>query len=247
MTDETPFSQAGRRGWDSWDHPSPEMLSAYQAAELPPEEDDAIQEHVAQCDLCAGMLLDLQRFLDLPPEEPSRKGVVDLEAVTAYRELRRRVGLETERKGFFASARGGYSIAAALIAVSVGLALWNLDLVRESRRPQPLSAIRTLDAMESFRSGGAAPVPEEPVSLPAQITLNLPVKTPAPLYRVELFRQGSLHAEASLELRPEGSELRFFLPEGALPVGSYSLRMRGLRGGRPSGKTWTYELIIRPG
>ncbi len=243
MSDEAPFPQADR--WDAADHPSPEKLSAYQAGELPAGEDDAIQEHVTQCEFCAELLLDLQRFLDQPSAEPAQRGIVDFEAAVEVRELRRRIERETERKPFFASARGGYSVAAALLAVSIGLVLWNLNLVRESREPKPLSTVRTLEAKESFRGGGV-PAVEEPVTLPAQITLNLPVETPEPLYRVELFRRGSLHAAASLELRPQGAELRFVLPERALAPGSYSLRVRGLRGGRPSSTAWTYDLILGP-
>jgi putative zinc finger protein len=226
------------------EHPAVEKLSAYQADELPSEEKDAIQEHVASCRLCTQRLLDLQQFLDFAPD-PAREGVIDLETATEWRKLRRRIKRETEKKRFFASARGGYSVAAALLALSIGLAVWNLNLVRESRRPKPLSTMRTLEARESFRSGTVRSV-EEPVSLPAQITLNLPIETPDPLYRIELLPHSNSRDGKTLELPPEGAELRFFLPEKALPSGTYTLRVRSLRGGQPSSTAWTYDLTIGP-
>ena len=115
------------------EHPAADKLAAYQADKLSPEENDAIQEHVASCDLCAERLLDLQRFLEFVPD-PSRAGVADLETAAEWRKLQRRIEQETEKKRFFASARGGYSVAAALLAVCIGLAAWNLNLWRESRR-----------------------------------------------------------------------------------------------------------------
>jgi len=226
-----------------WEHPAAEKLAAYQGNELPLEESDAIQEHLASCHLCAERLLDLQRFLDFVPEVQGREGVVDLETAAEWRKLRQRVRRKTKKERFFASARGGYSLAAVLLVVSVGLLVWNLNLWQESRRPQPLRTIQTLEAKESFRSAVEL---VEPVSLPAQITLNLPTETPDPLYRVELFRKGSLHAEESLELPPQGPELRLFLPEKSLTPGTYDLRVRGVRDGKPSLKAWTYELTILP-
>jgi putative zinc finger protein len=226
------------------EHPAAEKLASYLADELSSEENDAIQEHVASCGHCAERLLDLQRFLEFVPQE-SRQGVADLETAAEWRKLRQRIHRETEKKPFFASARGGYFVAAALLAVSIGLTVWNLNLVRASRQPRPLSTMRTLESRESFRSG-AAPSVEEPISLPAQITLNLPVEMPDPRYRIEMFPQRNPRGKTSLELSPEGSELRFFLPEKALAPGSYSLRVRGLRDGQPASAVWTYDLTIGP-
>jgi putative zinc finger protein len=241
VTDDTPLVEKGRSRWESGDHPAPEKLAAYQAGELPPEEDDAIQEHVANCEICAEVLLDLQRFLDLAPAEQPQQGVADFETAVEWRELRKRIRGDVERERFFASARGGYSVAAALLAIGVGLAAWNVTLLRESREPQPVSTLRTLEAKESFRGGASG---EEVVSLPAQITLNLPTDAPDPLYRVELIPHGSGGAEEVLEMPPQGSELSFFVPEKALRPGKYTLRVQGLRQGHPFGATWIYELMI---
>lgn len=223
-------------------HPAPEELSAYLANELSAEENDRIQEHVASCSLCAESLLDLQRFLEFTPDQ-SREGIADLETAAEWRKLRRRIEQEEERRRFFASARGGYTVAAALLAVSVGLLVWNLNLVRERRQPRPLATIRTLEAKENFR-GRTQPFGEEAVLLPAQITLNLPVEEPEPLYRVELYAPARRHPQQFLQLPPQGSELRFSLPEQALSPGRYVLRVQGVRQGRPSGMVWTYEMTI---
>jgi hypothetical protein len=180
--------------------------------------------------------------LNPPAEDRPRQGVVDLETAAEWRELRERIKREVEKKRFFFSARGGYSVAAALLAVSVGLAAWNVTLLRESREPRPVSTLRTLEARESFRGGAAG---EEPVYLPAQITLNLPTDAPEPLYRVELIPQGGGGAEELIEMPPQGSELRFFVPEQALRTGRYTIRVQGLRQGHPSAVVWTYELTVR--
>jgi hypothetical protein len=233
-------------------HPSPEKLSAYQANELSPEEDDAIQEHVASCSLCAERLLELHRFLAFIPEDQPREGVADLETEAEWRKLRERIEKETERRntvspavssGFFRSAQGGYSVAAAFLAVAVALGVWNLSLVRKSREPSAVRTVRTLAAKESLRGSNSAET-EPPVLLPAQITLDLPVETPESLYRVELFRDGSRSPERSLEVVPQGSELRILLPEEALLSGHYGLQVHGLRNGQPSAQVWNYELTV---
>jgi len=227
------------------EHPAAETLSAYQANELSPEESGAIREHVAGCDLCAERLLDLQRFLEFVPEDQTREGVADLETAAEWRRLRKRIGREEERRRFFASARGGYTVAAALLAVSVGLAVWNLSLVRKSRDPVAVRTVRTLRAKESLR-GGIPTENEQPVVLPVQITLDLPIETPDPLYRIDLFREGSRHAARSFEAPPQGSELRVLLPEQSLTPGHYRLRVHGVRSGsgQPSRQVWNYELIV---
>src|SRR6185295_7043360 len=72
------------------EHPVAEKLAAYLADELSPQENDAIQEHVASCALCAERLLDLQRFLEYAPDS-SRVGVADLETAAEWRKLRERI------------------------------------------------------------------------------------------------------------------------------------------------------------
>ena len=55
--------EEGSHRQDPEDHPSPETLTAYQANELSPEEDERIQGHLAACRHCTEMLLELEEFL----------------------------------------------------------------------------------------------------------------------------------------------------------------------------------------
>jgi hypothetical protein len=175
-----------------------------------------------------------------------------LESAAEWRKLRDRLEKEPARKpaeyspvsfgSFFRSARGGYAAAAALLAVAVALGLWNLSLVRRSREPIVPRTTRTLSAEGSLR--GPAEPAEEPVVLPAQITLELPVETPEPRYHLDFVRQGSRVPERSLEVLPQETELRFVLPEKALRPGEHVIKAQGLRDGKPSGDVLTFELTV---
>lgn len=229
-------------------HPTPEELSAYHAQELSPADDLRVREHVVACQECADLVLDLQALYDAGIAEPS--SVADLEQAAAWRDLRERMGFEPGKtsplpsrsvsRGFFASALGGYSIAAALLAVAVGLTVWNVSLVRESREPRSIPIVRTFEESGSLRAGGE-PL-ERPLVLPALIILILPTEIPDQPYRVDFIREGGIHPESSRELSAQGTELKILLPEGMLPAGRYEVRVAG-----PSpSQVWTYKITIAP-
>lgn len=230
------------------DHPTPEELAAYHANELSPEDDLRVREHVVACRECADLVLDLQAFYDAGREEPS--GVADLEQATAWRNLRERMEFEPKKasplpsrsvsRGFFASALGGYSIAAALLTVAVGLTVWNVSLVREGRKPRSIPIVRTFEESGSLRARGASPEP--PLALPASVILSLSTETPDQPYRVDFVREGGRHPEYSFELFAQGTELSILLPEGALPPGRYDVRVAGAS---PS-PAWIYKITIAP-
>lgn len=232
--------EEGRRREDPEDHPAPEKLAAYHAKELPPEEADAIQEHVVQCGLCTELLLDLEGFLK-PEEGSAPEGVTALGTEAGWRKARKAMGWPAHR-GFFASASGGYSLAAALALAVIGLVAWNLNLSREIRRPQPVQSMRTLEAAGSSR-GTAFSGGEGPVHLPAEITLNLPTENPETFYRVDLFPGASHRPVWSLDVPAQGTTLNFLLPEKALPTGRCIIRVSSLSKNGAS-RVWTYELSI---
>jgi hypothetical protein len=106
-------------------HPDAEKLSAYHADELSPEEDDAIQEHVAGCRLCAERLLELERYLE--PAERKDEGVEDFATAAEWRRLRGRMaqrGIENDREGLLRSLRVFQVLAAALGVLVVGLTIF---------------------------------------------------------------------------------------------------------------------------
>jgi hypothetical protein len=142
------------------DHPAPEKLSAYQANELSPEEDDAIQEHLAQCTLCTELLLDLQRFLDPMPEDLPREGVVDFETATEWRELRGRMATaEVPRRGATRGLprRGLWAPAlAAVLTLLLSGAVYRI-VVLQGQLARPLAVqITTIEAQGSKKGTGGA-------------------------------------------------------------------------------------------
>src|SRR5436305_5145173 len=190
------LSEEDRR--DPEEHPSPEALTAYQANELSPAQDEKIQSHLAICKHCTELLLDLDEFLK--PPVAVAEPVADFEAAADWRRLRETLKPPVEenplarpvRRSFLASVWGGYAFAAMLV-ISVGLGIWNVELLREVRKPQAIRTVQTLSAKGSTR--GIGPGEGEPVVLPADIALSLPTETPSPLYKVDFVHDGTQKLE----------------------------------------------------
>lgn len=235
MKDETPRAESSGGRWSSEDHPAPEKLSAYQAEELPAAEDDAIQEHLANCGVCAEALLDLQRFLDSAPEGRSSKGVADFEAAAEWRELRGKVREVRLRK----SLRAFQALAAVLGILFVGLSVYEIHI---HGRSSALLAMpeKTLDFSE--KRGGQSV--REGARLP--IALKLFFEADYPRYKLEIqTTQGRLlysHEYTKLDL--DRSALP--VPDGFLAPGNYTVRLFGLADGRPEPIGPPIELAILP-
>jgi hypothetical protein len=255
VSDETPdldgmlgfLAEDGRRRRDPEDHPSAETLTAYQANELTADEDERIQSHLAVCSHCTELLLDLNEFLQ-PPAAVAP--VADFEAAADWRKLR--AGIERpesqvpmvrpHRPGFFASVRGGYTVAAALLILTVGQGVRNGELARDLKKPQPLGAPKTLTAEGSSR-GSENPKADEPIVLPAQIVLSLSTDRPAPSYRLEISDPEKGKLQWSLDVPYQDGELSFNLPKQSLPPGDYTLRVSAH--GKEQ-RTWKYRLSVGP-
>ncbi len=239
------LSEEDRR--DPEEHPSPETLTAYQANELSPAEDEKIQSHLAVCKHCAELLLDLGEFLK--PPVAVAEPVADFEAAADWRRLRETLKPSVEEKSlarpvrrpFLASVWGGYATA-ALLVISVGLGIWNVELFRELRKPQATRTVLTLEAKGSTR--GIDSGKGEPVVLPAYITLPLPTETPRQLYKVDFVHDGTQRSEWSLDVAQAGGYLSIHLPAEALPPGNYTVQVAPLSQGRPGPTAWSYPLRI---
>jgi hypothetical protein len=202
-------------------HPASEKLSAYQANELSPEEDDAIQEHLANCRLCAQRLLDLQRFLAPPPEEVAAERVADFETEAEWRRLRKKI-----------RPRKVLPPEVAIAAVLVLVLAWSLYRVvsLEKQLSEPITDLQptTLEAQGS-RKG--APVIAEPRSfklghVAAFETLSDP---PHQRYRL-IFRDKEGRIQRSVEDTEEDGIITLFLPRRFLPPGVYRVEVLGLDG-----------------
>jgi hypothetical protein len=126
---------------------------------------------------------------------------------------------------------------------TVGLGIWNAELLQENRKPQPIRTVQTLSAQGSTR--GVELGEDEKVVLPAQIILRLPTEKPVSLYRVDILRNESRKLEWSFDVpSDEGGDLSFRLPDGALSAGVYAVQVAPLSEGRPGPVTWRYRLRI---
>jgi hypothetical protein len=243
------LAEDGSRRQDPDEHPAPEILTAYHAGELSPEEEEQFQEHLAVCGQCTELLLELDSFLEPPPIQIVEP-VGDYEVVD-WRKLRKGLGGNfgekdlgrPERRSSLASVWGGYALA-ALLVISVGLGIANVELFREIRKPQPIRTVQTLTAQGSTRGDGTKE--GEPVVLPANITLPLPTETPSSLYQVEIIPDGSQRPEWSLDVPQDKGDLNVHLPAKALSPGTYTVQVAPLSQGRPGPVVWRYALDIVP-
>lgn len=148
--------EEGRRDPD--EHPAVETLTAYQANELSPEDDWKIQEHLAVCEHCTELLLDLEEaYKPIPADAP-----VDFEAAEDWRRLRERIGIEkgaAEKRR--PSGKPWIYLAAACAVFSVGSLLYAWSLRERLTEPQLNASMASLEVKGNTRS-----VDEPKISIP---------------------------------------------------------------------------------
>jgi hypothetical protein len=207
-------------------HPTPEMLSAYDAGELSEEQFDAVQRHLAGCSLCTEALLDLHRFLDLPPEDRPREGVADLETETEWRALRAKLDEQRllPRRVARRPSRGIVRAVAAVLLLVVGFSSYVL-----SRSPENF---KTLEPLDNHRG---APGEVETVRLPVTLRLKSPARTPFPEYRGTLRNGSGLPLREFSNLKETPSfDVEIPLEKDGLDPGDYRIELRGVTKGTPS-------------
>jgi len=208
---------------DPEEHPSPETLTAYQANELSSEEDERVQGHIAICEHCTEMLLELEEFLE--PPAMAAEPAADFEAAADSKRLQ--PGLDEERQRRSQAPRRSarpltYAMVAALLVATLGISVYTL-----SNRPERL---QTLEPLNSYRSGTSA---MEVVQLPVTLLLKLPTKTPYPEYQAKLRDQnGHLVREFSKLRESRSFDLELPLDQGTLDSGEYRIELLGLSDGR---------------
>jgi Putative zinc-finger len=218
------FAEEGRNRRDPGEHLSPEALTAYHAHELSPEEDERIQTHLAACQHCTEMLLELEAFLR--PSEVRAETVADFEAEADWRRLRSRL------RG--AKSRLTYAMAAVLLMAVVGLSIYAL-----LHSPERL---HTLEPLNSFRGRtGAADV----VELPVTLLLKSPAKTPYPEYRADLRNERGDLIKTLPHLRESRSfDLEVPLERGELGPGEYRIELLRITG-RTADRVGEYAFQVR--
>lgn len=222
-------------------HPAPERLSAYLANELSPEEDDAVQEHLAHCTLCTELLLDLQRFLDPPWEDLPREGLVDFETVAEWRELRGRMGEaggKTEGvplrraepfRRVFGSLKVAYGLAAVL-AVFLGWTSYRM-VSFEEELSTPITDLQTTTIeAQGTKRGGPTSAELQPHKLGQIFAFEIFPDRPYTRYRLD-FRDGHGQVLRSLVgTQDADGKISMFLPRRFVAPGFYKVEVLGLEG-----------------
>ena len=234
---------AQRRGGE--DHPTPEELIGYESGDLPTEQRDRIQEHLALCGDCARLLLDL---VELEQFEPSNEaiGPVDVEAETSWQRLRTRlreegepveglperevpstpvVPLQRRRTPLLKRPGLAWAVAAGL-ALCVG---W-------------LGAEKA--TLQQHLKTGLAPLVDFPNTVRAEAEVQTLVgsgflvfepEPGFPEYEVEVLSgaegEGELVADPSRGPLQKAGVLLFQVPPTSLPEGVYTARIYGIQSG----------------
>lgn len=254
MTDDDQYRQfarlfaEGRRREEPEEHPDSKKLSAYEASALPPEEADAVLEHLAHCRYCTGRLLDLKRLLE-PEEEdrPRREEVADLRAETVWRKVRAEMGWgEEEEPREEAAAEVSrmrrrlqvfQALAAVLLVGVVGLSFysWHITQERKARRFDPNPVRVSVLSNLGTRGGEEPAVAELPRDKETRVLLTLEgSEVEYPEFRADIRRRGgpSLPSVSGLELQ-EGV-FRFAMDSEGLESGIYDIEVYGLGKGPPT-------------
>jgi hypothetical protein len=211
------------------DHPTPEELSAYQAGELTPEQSDAIQEHLAGCELCTEVLLDLHRFLDLPPEDRPREGVVDLQTETEWRALRAKLPLGGQRRSI-----GSFAAVAAILLAAIGFFVL-------SRGGSP--RYQTLDPYNGYRGSNKV----QTVYLPVILRLKPVSDQSFPQYQANLQTRARTRIQNFPGLEQTSSyDIEIPLNKRDLDPGEYTIDLFGIRNGTSTlVGTYVFKVIAR--
>lgn len=226
------LAREGSRQPDPAEHPPSEMLSAYAAKELPPEEELKVQEHLAVCRRCRDLIVDFASFMETPLDERP-EGVADLTAVAEWRELRSKLKEDAKferRRNQRPARRLSYAVAAALLVTVVGISLYSYS------RPDKLLTLQYVNAVRGKK------VATSSIQLPVTLLLESPARNPYPEYMVEILDHNHqlikkivhLHENAHFEIEiplwrwsldPGVYQIKLMAKGQSEPVGEYAFRI----------------------
>lgn len=216
-------------------HPTPEALAAYHEGRLDDASAGVVQEHLAICRLCAGLLLELDAFAaNRPPVEAPED---DAELVLPRRAPRPHVEVRDRpvRPGVLAAAWRRrvlpYASAAASALLALGAVGWTFQQAGRPRVNVALAQLAPVDAMQRDLPQGWRVVHLAAEQQYALLLLRAANATPGVAYEARLFDAGAaagapLWLDSSLRLGGEG----FFtveLPRRLLTRKYYRLHVAG--------------------
>lgn len=215
-----------RRG----EHPTAEMLAAYWADELTPEEDEKIRAHFEDCRDCPELLLDLKDFS--APDRSVTERLPDSWVAAAWQSLRARLSREPAPRlqKWLRSLRWVYSLTGVLLAAVLGLSAWVVDLHRELHRlrePQANVQIETLDL--TTRGGSRAvqvPTGGERFLLSVATAADVAWRDCREI-RLRLATEEGSELWSGGMTPPQDGTITLELSRRALPAGGYRLGIQG--------------------
>lgn len=233
-------------------HPTPEDLAAYRAGELATEQHDRIKDHLAICENCSRLFLDLAEFERFEPAQSISPA--DAQAEASWQRLRERLkeeggeesGVEREEEAradepvpVLAPRRPvplwrrpalPWALAAGLALCVVGLGLRVGSLGEEVEKLSQPRLNVSLEDLFSDQVRGEGP--EVPV-LQGGGVLVLTPPAEAAEYEIEVVSA----ADGSLKIQPlrgpaKEGVLTLEIPPAALPAGKYSARLYRIENGQ---------------
>jgi hypothetical protein len=224
----------------------------YHDGDISPEQRERIQDHLALCRACLRTVLDLDAFPDLPPqgsEERLSSGELAIEW-GRFQEQAGAARSAVRRRSLLTSAALPWGLAAALLAVIVGLSVQTVRLQRQAGElSQPQGGVELVDLSPVDGKLERAEAETEGIRLSAWadrliLILNLADIRSFPEYEVELVTADGREVWRGGGLRrsPEGT-FALEVPRRFLSAGSYRIR---LSGASPEGRTAVaeYSLIL---
>jgi hypothetical protein len=194
-------------------HPTDRQLSAYQAGQLAPGEEDELQEHLVVCRECTERLLILADFQELmeaddletmtrPEELPSPSQTqaswqaVQARVAASHREAFASrpapppLPVESRFRRLTASSTTVFALAASLFACLIGFPLW-IATHGDSSAGAPI-VVYPLGGGEVHRGSrdSGQPFTVRLNEAPAVLALPLPARAAFPTYRIEVWTPG---------------------------------------------------------
>jgi hypothetical protein len=227
------------------EHPSPATLLDYYLEQIPSEELEPIQDHLASCAECSRRFLLLEELPSVPSIDEDLQ-LSDRQTAAEWALLRTKVDFSPPPgvprrpsilpRGFSLP----YALAASLLLITtLGLAFWVhrlLGRVAELSGPQLHLAVADLVPVASrSRDGDAAPI--ETIRLSPDVDrllmiLNLADWRPFAAYDLRITdAAGKTVWVAADVVRGDNGNFLLTLPRAFLPPGAYSIRLSGRSGG----------------
>lgn len=242
---------------EAQEHPSPDTLLAYDAGELGEEPAAGVRRHLAVCPECARTVLDLASFPEVEPA-PGVVALTDSGEAASWRRILDRLAAE-EAQPKAAPPRESRParpprawvmplLAAALVAVSLGLGLWVFQLYQVEEAGPGASA--NVHVIELTPLGGSVPRGPAEETVPAgmgSIVLELGVADLRAFsdYRMTVRRDepgGEPWRLRGLKRQPDG-HFSVLVPREFLPAGRYRIELEGV-GEEGAERLAEYELTI---